>query len=328
MRKLISFDDEAQIQKELAKIEQHRKTNPAFAYLLTLSSDVSRVKMASHLRQIIRLVRNLPDNALVDIATFDWTTIDYLEMRALVELMRKRNYSPESIKTFMAAVRGTLNEAFILGQITPDHLERVRRVKPPREKRVHKGRMLTYKEYEALLATCDYSPKGIRDRAIISLLMTCGLRRAELVGVNLEDYQPEENTILIRGKGNKERWAFLQDQTQAWLEEWLEYRGHALGPLFVRISKGGNIPEISEKSRMTDQAVYTILDARRKQAGLEKFSPHDLRRTLASTLLQKGLPLEDVRDVLGHSSVTTTERYDMRNTDRLKDKIRNIDLSA
>jgi site-specific recombinase XerD len=302
---------------------QRRDTNPAMAYLMTLGSDTSRTKTASHLRQIIRLLQGLPNQAVVSIEHFNWTGIDYLEMKALVEVMKKRRYSPESIKAFMAAVRGTLNEAFVLGQIQGDQLERVRRVKPPRGRRVQKGQLLTSKEYQALLSACDDTAKGRRDRAIIALLFRCGLRRAEVVGIDLDDYRKDERDILIRGKGARERWAFLDTSAAALVNEWIErYRGHEPGPLFVRVSRGGNLARISENNRLTDQAVYTIIDARQKAAGIRKLSPHDLRRSLASTLLNKGMPIEDVRDVLGHSSVTTTERYDVRQKDRLKHKVR------
>lgn len=300
-----------------------RDTNPALAYLMTLGSNTSRTKTASHLRQIIRLLQRLPNQAKVSIEDFNWVGIDYLELKALVEVMKQRRYSPESIKAFMAAVRGTLNEAFVLGQIQGDQLERIRRVKPPRDLRVHKGRLFTAEEYQALLNVCEKTPKGCRDRAVIALLFRCGLRRAEVVGIDLSDYRKEDEAILIRGKGNRERWAFLDPSSSGLIDAWVErWRGHEDGPLFVRVSRGGNLAPISANNRLTDQAVYTIIERRRKQAGIRKFSPHDLRRSLASTLLNNGMPIEDVRDVLGHSSVTTTERYDVRDKDRLKHKVR------
>lgn len=303
---------------------QSMADNPVTAYLLSLGSQVSREKTASHLRQIVRLVHRLPDGAPVDIFQFNWAEFDYVQTRALIEVMRQESYSPESIKAFLSAVRGVLREAFILGQVPAEQLERVRSVKPPRESRIHKGRLISSDEFMRMLDACssDVSIKGVRDYCIISVLLNCGLRRAELVNLDLEDCNLSEGVMLIKGKGNKERLAFLNERTLDSISKWLEWRGHEAGPLFVRLYRNGNLPKNIQAGRMSDQAVYDILNNRRVQAGLEPLSPHDLRRTLASTLLDQGFPIEDVRDVLGHSSVKTTERYDLRSTDRLKKKMR------
>ncbi len=305
---------------------QSMADNPVMAYLLSLGSQVSREKTASHLRQIVRLVHRLPDGVPVDIFQFNWAEFDYVQTRGLIEVMRQESYSPESIKAFLSAVRGVLREAFILGQVPAEQLERVRSIRPPREIRIHKGRLISSDEYMKMLEACsnDDSTKGVRDYAIICVLLNCGLRRAELVGLNLEDCDLSDGIMLIRGKGNKERHAFLNERTIDAIAQWLEWRGHDQGPLFIRLYRNGGMPKDIRAGRMSDQAVYDILNYRRKQAGLEPLSPHDLRRTLASTLLDQGFPIEDVRDVLGHSSVKTTERYDLRNADRLKEKMRNF----
>ncbi len=93
------------------------------------------------------------------------------------------------------------------------------------------------------------------------------------------------------------------------IEDWLAVRGGADGPLFVPVRKGG---KIRLGRRMTDQAVYGMLKKRARQAGVEAFSPHDLRRSFVGDLLDAGADVSMVQKLAGHSQVTTTQRYDRR----------------
>lgn len=110
------------------------------------------------------------------------------------------------------------------------------------------------------------------------------------------------------GKGNKDRLTYVQGLGARAVEAWVERRGAAPGALFVPIHRSGRI----RLSRMREQSVYDILRRRAREAGIPPFSPHDLRRTFAGDLLDAGAHISTVQKLLGHASVTTTQRYDRR----------------
>ena len=144
---------------------------------------------------------------------------------------------------------------------------------------------------------------------MLAVLYGAGLRRAEVVNLNLEDFDPEGGALTVRqAKGRKDRLGYASNGAQSALDAWLTVRGGEPGPLFLPIDKGGTI----HHRRMTDQAVLVVLRKRATQAGVARFSPHDLRRTFISDLLDQGADLSTVQQLAGHASVTTTQRYDRR----------------
>jgi integrase/recombinase XerD len=144
---------------------------------------------------------------------------------------------------------------------------------------------------------------------MLGLLCGTGPRRTELVNLDLADYEPLTGALVVRaGKGNKDRRLFPAHGSEQALGEWLAVRGELPGPLFVPISKRGRLLA----RRLTDKAVTWILSVRAVQAGVAAFSPHDLRRTFISTLLDAGADLATVADLAGHANIATTAKYDRR----------------
>ena len=173
------------------------------------------------------------------------------------------------------------------------------------------GRGLSSGEIAGLLTVCDNdsSPAGARDAAIIAVLYAAGLRRSELVGLDLADYHPDDGVLLVRhGKGHKEREMPIENGTAANVADWLALRGHAPGPLFLGINKAGHI----QPGRLASQAVYKMLRKRGLEAGVSDFSPHDMRRTFVSDLLDAGADLAIVQRLAGHANIQTTGRHDRR----------------
>ncbi len=144
----------------------------------------------------------------------------------------------------------------------------------------------------------DASPAGLRDGAMFGLLYGAGLRRAELSALDRSDYSVDgdENASLTvqHGKGNKRRLIPLTDGALDALRDWLSVRGDEPGPLFVPVNRGGRL---ILGQRMTPQAVYNMLVKRAEQAGVKGFSPHDLRRTFISDLLDEGADIRDGAEV-------------------------------
>ncbi len=128
------------------------------------------------------------------------------------------------------------------------------------------------------------------------------------MALEVSDYDPETGALIVRGKGNKERTGYIDDGAAEAMAAWLVVRGDDPGPLFCPITQTGQVVIRS----MTDQAVYAILRSRAKKAKVRSFSPHDLRRSCVSDLLDAGVDIAVVQRFVGHANVTTTARYDRR----------------
>ena len=163
-------------------------------------------------------------------------------------------------------------------------------------------RYLSLEESIQLLEAVD-GPNRERDYCILTLFLNCGLRISELVGLNKTDVRGDQLRVL--GKGNKERIIFLNDACQAAIEDWLAVRGRtgsaAQNALFLTRTH----------SRMTTDAVHYMVKKRLKQAGLDSrlYSSHKLRHTAATLMLQNGVDVRTLQEVLGHEHLNTTQIY-------------------
>jgi site-specific recombinase XerD len=143
---------------------------------------------------------------------------------------------------------------------------------------------------------------------LLGVAYGAGLRRAEIVALDLGDFDPATGKLVVRGKNRKERVAWSTNGSRDALDAWLLYRGAEAGPLFMPVSKGGTIL----RRRMTDGAVAELVRRLARRAKIASFSPHDCRRTWIGDLLQAGADIAVVGALAGHASVTTTARYDRR----------------
>jgi integrase len=156
-----------------------------------------------------------------------------------------------------------------------------------------------------------YAPATVNKHlaALRGVLYGGGLRRAEVVSLDMSDFLPETGALTVRhGKGDKARIVYLTGGAQGAMATWLPVRGPDPGALFLPINKGGRLTH----RRMTDQAILAMLRRRAIKAGVGHFSPHDLRRTFISDLLDAGADIATVQKLAGHASVATTGRYDRR----------------
>jgi integrase len=215
-------------------------------------------------------------------------------------------------RRLMAALRGTLKECWRLELMTIDDYQRAIDVKAIRGEKPTQaaGRALTDGEKLAIIRVCkaDATPAGARDAAIFGLGCFGGLRRAELAGLTLADYDQNNGVLSVHGKGNKTRTVHIAPGVDDALADWLHVRGDQAGPLFLAINKGGRI----RKEGISDAAVYDALAKRAADAGVKKFSPHDLRRTFAGDLMDVGADIAIVQKLMGHSDANTTAGYDRR----------------
>jgi site-specific recombinase XerD len=239
-----------------------------------------------------------------------WGKVRYPHTVALRAALVER-YAPATTNKALSALRRVLQDAFRLGQLSAEEYQRAVLVPTVKGKREPKGRVVTVSEVTALMRACvsDVTPVGTRDAVILAVLRGTGLRRAEIAALNVADYQRETGELLVRGgKGNKDRRVWAPSGTRAALEAWLAMRGEAAGALFFRAFKGGRL----STKRITDEAVAIVLAARAAEAGVSACTPHDLRRTYISELLDAGADIATVQKLVGHEQVTTTASYDRR----------------
>jgi integrase/recombinase XerC len=153
---------------------------------------------------------------------------------------------------------------------------------------------------EMLDASHEATLSGRRDHAILELLYASGLRVAECCGLDLEDLDRRHGTVRVLGKGGKERMVPVGDEALAAVEAYLALRGEGGGPLFRNV-RGG---------RLTTRSVHNIVRRRAREAGIDRrVTPHTLRHTFATHLLGAGADLRLIQELLGHSRLSTTQRY-------------------
>jgi site-specific recombinase XerD len=219
----------------------------------------------------------------------------------------------------LAALRGTLRAAWRLGVMSSDDYNHAADVKAVTGETLPAGRELGGGELSALIETCQAdknSNSGTRDAAILAVMAAGGLRRAEVVNLDLAHFSQDETKLTFTGKRKKQRTAKLTNGAARAMSDWLAIRGSDEGPLFLAINKSD---KVRPAARLTSQAVYNMLKRRAAAAGVAHFSPHDLRRTYVSDLLEAGADIATVAKMAGHSNVQTTARYDRR-PEQAKDK--------
>ena len=171
---------------------------------------------------------------------------------------------------------------------------------------------LHFDEVEDMLEEIDLSTEsGLRDRAIIELLYSGGLRVSELVNLNRGSINLERREFMVRGKGSKDRPIFISRSAADRVQDYLDARTDSLAPLFLNNSKNtGDVDTSGNFRRITARSVERIVEKYARLAGITKHvSPHTLRHSFATDLLMNGADLRAVQSMLGHSDISTTQIY-------------------
>ncbi len=161
---------------------------------------------------------------------------------------------------------------------------------------------------------------GMRDRAILETLFSTGLRVSELANLNRDTINLDRREFSIIGKGSKERIVFLSDSAVFWLDKYLAFRKDIFKPLFIRFQGRIDMSENGEGMRLTPRSIERIIEKYVKKLGLSvKATPHTLRHSFATDLLINGADIRSVQEMLGHSSIQTTQIYTHVTNAHLKD---------
>jgi integrase len=228
----------------------------------------------------------------------------------LMEYRTKMDHlAPSTINVRMSAVRKLVGEARRNGMIGSEEAANLTDIPNVRQQGTRLGNWLTREQAKELLAVPDRSTlKGKRDYVIIALLVGCALRRRELAALNIEDIQLREGRWVIidlRGKGGRIRTVAVPIWVKQGIDAWMTAAKVDKGRLLRPLSKSGKI--LGEE--LGDWAIWSVVEQSATQIGIEHFGAHDLRRTCAKLCRKNGGDLEQIKFLLGHSSIQTTERY-------------------
>ena len=223
--------------------------------------------------------------------------------------LEDRHLAAGTINVRLAAVRRLAYEAADSGLLSPDHAAGIRRVKGVKKLGCRLGNWLTAEQARVPWQLPDPDTlKGKRDRAILAVLLGCGLRRRELTELTTEHFQRREDhwTIVdLIGKGGHVRTVPVPTWVKQTVDDWLVAARVADGRLFRRVCRTGTI----WGEEMTEKVVWHVVKQYAGKLGISKLAPHDLRRSCARLCHNAGGELEQIQFLLGHASVQTTERY-------------------
>jgi len=177
----------------------------------------------------------------------------------------------------------------------------------------HRIKFLDRDQVERLLMAPDTSKmSGLRDRTLLEVMFSTGMRVSELAKLDRDKIDLKEREFGIIGKGRRSRVVFLSDRACMWLESYIAARVDPYRALWIRIPKSGEWDPAmgGEKARLSVRGIQRIVEKYRRDAGLPiRVSPHVLRHSFATTLLQQGADLRSVQEMLGHKNVATTQIY-------------------
>lgn len=316
----------------LAILDDPRHGQAALAYLANLSPG-SRRTMTQSLAAIADTLLDRPAARSTEenarrVAGFKWGALRAEHVSAIrARLIDACAPGPDgaapslSVATAnkgLVALRKVLFESWKAGLIEREDYERAIAFERIAGTSPKKGRGLTAKEVLKLAMSCeeDATPLGARDGALLALLLFAGLRRFELAGLKVSDWNAEDAEVTVRyGKGLKTRVVPVPEGVAVALDRWLSVRREILAAggvetdsLLFGLTRGHK----ARAESLTTDAIFKALLQRAKRAGVASFTPHDLRRTYIGDLLDAGADLSTAQQLAGHADPKTTASYDRR----------------
>ncbi|PTT44248.1 tyrosine recombinase XerC, partial [Aeromonas sp. HMWF014] len=238
---------------------------------------------------------------LVRLGLNDWARLEASQVRNLVTRMHKAGLVPSSLATKLSALRSFCDWQVRQGRLTANP---ARGIVTPKQGRPLPKNLDVDEMYQLLNITDEQDPLAVRDRAIMELMYSSGLRLAELVGLNLTDIKLDDRQLKVTGKGARERVLPMGRMAVEWLHKWLKVRpllaGDEAEALFVS----------QRKRRLSARSVQERLDGwGNKQALNAHIHPHKLRHSFATHMLESSGDLRAVQELLGHADLSTTQIY-------------------
>jgi site-specific recombinase XerD len=253
--------------------------------------------------------KNLKDINLEDVQKFRVFLKNFKDEKGNELSLKTRNYHLIALRAFLKyCVKNDMST------MAPEKIEL-----PKVPERVVET--LDREELERLFKTVSESKNAVRDTAIIETLFSTGLRVSELVSLNRNQVDLIRLEFMVRGKGKKPRIVFLSERARDAIKQYLDSREDNFDPLFLNMGKGFKQDILSgEKRRLSRVSVENIVAKNARMSGIiKKVTPHTLRHSFATELLSNGADIRSVQEMLGHSSITTTQIYTHITDKRLKE---------
>jgi integrase/recombinase XerD len=273
----------------------------------------------------LRVERGLAENTLIaygqDLARLAaWSArrgkevlgLKQADLAAFMASLREAGLAPRTVARVVHALKGLYRFAVREARLEADPMENLR---APRAFRAL-PRFLSAVQVESLLAAPDTkTPLGVRDRAILETMYATGLRAAEVIGLRVADVDLEVGILTAFGKGRKERLVPLGREAQAWVRRYRD----SVRPRLSRPG-GPNLLFLSNRGgRLSHMGLWTIVRRHAVKAGVERIlTPHVLRHSFASHLLERGADLRSLQAMLGHADISTTQIYTHVTHERLR----------
>jgi tyrosine recombinase XerC len=241
----------------------------------------------------------------------DPKTITHLDLRRFLAKLKQQNLAKRTVVRKLGAIRSFFRYLFRDKYIKTNPADSVFTPKIDKKLPV----FLDADKIIALItAPAGNDVSGLRDRAILEVLYSTGIRVSELVGLNQDDVDLISGVIKVRGKGKKERIALLGKEAQRAISDYMKKRASFAS----RDSKALFLNKL--KTRLTDRSVRRIIDKYIRQCSIEqKISPHSIRHSFATHMLNNGADLRSVQELLGHKNLSTTQIYTHLGTRRIKE---------
>lgn len=305
--------------------------NPVDSYLSTLSP-IGRKTQKARINSLSRILLGLSVASHEDYLLVPWASFRRPHYEQILAKLKqalndkgKPLYSDSHIKTTWMGLRKIAEHAWSLGQISSEDYLRIKSIKTKFNENKLSGRAVKPDESRLIVDywTTRYSLTGDlsckRNESLFAILALTGMRRSELARLKIGDYNDTGRKFLFYGKGAKLQERHLPEQGVQYLKVWLEYLPDDPNfPIFPYIKRDGTLV----KRSIDGQLVYSYLQVAVKNLGLEHSSPHDFRKGLATHLLNDGVDLVALRDILGHESVSTTQKY-IRNDEKVLREVAN-----
>ena len=322
----------------------HPSLNPAIGLLDSILNKGSKRTTAVYLNKFAKILR------AKDHTELNWAAVDFTMIDKAFSDMFDDNVPPSTMNGCLTAIKSVMRYGWKMEVVSMESYLKVKDVKSIRGNRLGKQRYISDEEEMKMFALFN-DPNNlshIRNKAFLAVALGCALRREELSSLELNQFKTDRglNTdFTVVGKGNKERDCCIPNWVVPHLEKWIEVRGdektHKMitvldevdgvmeevkekipdgNALFVGVNRHGK----STNKRLGSNGIYDLVRRITKQAKIKPFAPHSLRGTSATNMFMANWDVMQIKKALGHESLATTERYDLRGTEQLKDNWKNI----
>lgn len=289
--------------------------DPVSLYIQSLDSNHSIDNITRSLTRFSQRINASKEATMYDIP---WPEITYARLQAYRMELVKEGKTPDTIATYLSYLKSVIRVAATMSDVAPEKrvphstlVEIAQNLKPPKRSGELVNQYIPLDEFQLLMdSTNDGTNAGKRDRALLHILYGCGLRRSEIAGIRFPDaINWQKQHIVVVGKGNKRRHIPMFPDLETSIEDYLYVRGENPGPLFHPVSKGD---KLLQDGALTSRGIVDIIRRRCLKVGIQVLNAHSFRASFATTHFMIGTDLNTIQRLMGHSSPTTTQRYDLR----------------